>query len=181
MFADPGLGDEYDRFMKDAKHYAGMVTLIHDHNVGRIYRDEDGVKRIDYDLSAMDFPAMKAAFKAAARVYFAAGAEKVFMPTVARTVIEREEDIEAVVEAIPHEAHALRVVSYHPQGTARMGADPAKSVVGPYGETHEVKRLFVADASLFPTSMIVNPQLSVYGVAGYIADQIKQRHQGDFG
>lgn len=181
MFADPGIGEEYDRFMKEAKHYAGMVTLIHDHNVGRVYRDGDGVKRIDYDVSALDFPAMKAAFKAAARIHFAAGAEKVFLPTVARTVIAREADIEAVVEAIPHEAHALRVVSYHPQGTARMGADPAKSVVGPHGETHDVRRLFVADASLFPTSMIVNPQLSVYGLAGYIADQILHRHRGYFG
>lgn len=181
VFVDPGLGSDYDRFMKEAKHYSAMVTLIHDHNVGRVWRDEAGVKRIDYDLAAIDFPAMKAAFKAAARVYFAAGAEKVFLPTVTRMVIEREEDIEALVEAIPHEPHAMRLVSYHPQGTARMGADPAKSVVGPWGETHEVKRLFVADASLFPTSMIVNPQLSVYGLAGYIADQLKGRYAGYFG
>lgn len=87
----------------------------------------------------------------------------------------------AGVEAIPHEAHALRVVSCHPQGTAHMGADPARSVVGPQGETREVRRLFVADASLFPTSMIVNPQLSVYGLAGYIADQILHRYRGYFG
>lgn len=180
LFVEPGLGADYDRFMKDAKRYSAMVTLIHDHNVGRVWRDDDGNKRIDYDLADIDFPAMKAAFKAAAKVYFAAGAEQVFLPTVTRMVIEREEDIEATVERIPNEAHALRLVSYHPQGTARMGTDPAKSVVGPYGETHEVKRLFVADASLFPTSMIVNPQLSVYGLAGYIADQVNGRYAAYF-
>lgn len=181
LFADPGLGDEYNRFMKDAKRYSGMVTLIHDHNVGRVFRDKDGIKRIDYNLADIDFPAIKAAFKAAARIYFAAGAEKVYLPTVTRHYIEKAEDIDAVVDAIPNEPHALRLVSYHPQGTARMGADPAKSVVGPHGETHEVKRLFVADASLFPTSMIVNPQLSVYGLAGYIADQIQHRYGSYFG
>ncbi|MFZ5755538.1 MAG: FAD-dependent oxidoreductase [Pseudomonadota bacterium] len=180
LFVDPGLGEEYDRFMKEAKHYSAMVTLIHDHNVGRVYLDDDGIKRIEYDLAGIDFPAMKAAFRAAARVYFAAGAEKVFLPTVTRTVIERVEDIDAVVEAIPNEPHALRLVSYHPQGTARMGADPARSVVGPDGETHEVRRLFVADASLFPTSMIVNPQLSVYGLAGYIADRIRLQYGAYF-
>ncbi|MFZ5722804.1 MAG: FAD-dependent oxidoreductase [Pseudomonadota bacterium] len=180
LFVDPGLGADYDRFMQEARHYSAMVTLIHDHNVGRVYLDDDGIKRIEYDLAATDFPAMKAAFKAAARIYFAAGAEQVFLPTVTRTVIERAEDIEAMVEAIPDEPHALRLVSYHPQGTARMGADPARSVVGPRGETHEVRRLFVADASLFPTSMIVNPQLSVYGLAGYIADQVRHRYGSYF-
>jgi choline dehydrogenase-like flavoprotein len=180
LFSDPGLGADYDRFMAESFRYSAMVTLIHDHNVGRVYRDDDGIKRIEYDLAASDFPAMKAAFKAAARIYFAAGAECVFLPTVARTVIEREEDIERIVESIPHEPHALRVVSYHPQGTARMGADPAQSVVNPWGETHDVKRLFITDASLFPTSMIVNPQLSVYGLAGYVSAQLLGRYGAYF-
>lgn len=180
LFVDPGLGADYDRFMKEAKHYSAMVTLIHDHNVGRVMLDADGIKRIEYDLAGTDFPAMKAALKAAARIYFAAGAEQVFLPTVTRMVISRVEDVDAMIDSIPNEPHALRLVSYHPQGTARMGANPATSVVGPDGETHEVRRLFVADASLFPTSMIVNPQLSVYGLAGYIADRIRDQYPGYF-
>ena len=32
----------------------------------------------------------------------------------------------------------------------RMGVDPKRSVVNPYGESHDVKGLYVADASLFP-------------------------------
>jgi choline dehydrogenase-like flavoprotein len=180
LFSDPGLGEDYDRFMAGAKRYSAMVTLIHDHNVGRVYRDDEGIKRIEYDLSDMDFPAMKLAFKAAAKIYFAAGAECVFLPTVARTVINSAAEIDAVVDALANDPHALRVVSYHPQGTARMGNDPTRSVVNPWGETHEVKRLFVADASLFPTSMIVNPQLSVYGMAGYVADQVLTRYASYF-
>lgn len=180
LFSDPGLGEDYDRFMKDAKRYSALVTLIHDHNVGRVYRDEQGIKRIEYDLADADFPAMKMAFKAAARIYFAAGAECVFLPTVARTVLNSPAEIDPVIDALANEPHSLRIVSYHPQGTARMGADPARSVVNPWGETHEVKRLFVADASLFPTSMIVNPQLSVYGLSGYIADQVLGRYAGYF-
>jgi choline dehydrogenase-like flavoprotein len=172
LFVDAGVGADYDAFMADMGHYAGMVTLIHDHNVGSVYLDDKGIKRIDYNLADIDFPAMKAAFKAAARVFFAAGAERVHLPTVAHRVIDRPEDIEAVVDAIANDPHALRLISYHPQGTCRMGADPRRSVVGPQGQTHDIRRLFVADASLLPTSIIVNPQLTVYALAGYVAHHI---------
>ncbi|HEX4937602.1 MAG TPA: GMC oxidoreductase, partial [Candidatus Kapabacteria bacterium] len=59
-------------------------------------------------------------------------------------------------------------------GTCRMGSDAATSVCTPHGETHDVKNLFITDASLFPTSIIVNPQVTVYTLASYIADHILQ-------
>ena len=97
-----------------------------------------------------------------------------FLPTVTRRVIDSVDQIDAVVDSIANEPFTIRMVSYHPQGTMRMGADPTQSVVGPWGETHDVKRLFVVDASLFPTSILVNPQESVYAISTYIADHILQ-------
>lgn len=171
MSTEPGTGKAYLDFMSRAKNYASCISLIHDHNVGRVSL-VDGEKQIDYQIADADFPAMKAAFKAAAKIYFAAGAERVFLPTGDKRVIESEEQIDTVVDGIENHPFALRMVSYHPQGTMRMGSDPAKSVVNPYGETHDVKGLFVCDASLFPTSIIVNPQESVYALSNYIADRI---------
>lgn len=180
MAVEPGTGSAYLDFMSKAKNYASMVTLIHDHNVGEI-KWEDGKKKIVYDLSEADFPAMKAAFKAAAKIYFAAGAKRVFIPTTNRLVIEKESDIESVIESIPYGQQTIRMVSYHPQGTMRMGKDKAKSVVNPYGEAHDVANLFVADASLFPTSIIVNPQMTVYAISHYIADEILKNQHKYFG
>lgn len=171
MSTEPGTGAVYLDFMSRSKNYASCVTLIHDHNVGEV-RWEDGRKVIDYQIADSDFPAMTAAFKAAAKIYFAAGAKKVFLPTVTRRVIESADQIDAVIDMIPNEPFTFRMVSYHPQGTMRMGADAANSVVGPWGETHDVKKLFVVDASLFPTSILVNPQESVYAISSYIADHI---------
>ena len=51
-------------------------------------------------------------------------------------------------------------------------SDPKTTVVNPYGETHEVKNLFVADASLLPTSIGYNPSETVYALASYISDRI---------
>ena len=179
MSTEPGTGKPYLDFMSRAKNYASCVTLIHDHNVGQVSM-VDGKKQIDYQIADSDFPAMKAAFKAAARIYFAAGAERVFLPTGDKRIVESEDEIDAVIDSIENNPFAIRMVSYHPQGTMRMGADAAHSVVNPYGETHDVKGLFVCDASLFPTSIIVNPQESVYALSNYIADHIIEDKAGYF-
>ncbi|HEX4939760.1 MAG TPA: GMC family oxidoreductase, partial [Candidatus Kapabacteria bacterium] len=168
-----GIGKPFMDYMTNLKKLAGMVTLIHDHNVGEIRWDE-GSKRIDYRIAESDFPAMKASIKAAAKVHFAAGAKRVFVPTVQQKVIGNVNEIDAVVDEIELSPQAFRMVSYHPQGTCRMGMDAKKSVVNPHGETHDVKGLFITDASLFPTSIIVNPQVTVYALSSYITDHIVQ-------
>lgn len=167
----PGLGQPFMDFMSKAKKMAAIITLMHDHNVGEV-RWNQQTKQIDYQVADIDALALKAAIKAAAKVHLASGAKRVYLPTVVPGVIERGDDLDAKVDAIQVGPHTLRMVSYHPQGTCRMGADPRTSVVGPYGESHEVKGLYVTDASLFPTSIIVNPQITVYALATYIADHI---------
>lgn len=167
----PGIGKPFMDYMGRLKNLAGMVTLIHDHNVGEI-RWDDEKKRIDYRLADTDFPAMKAAIREGARIHFAAGARRVYVPTVQHAVIDSPDQIDAVLGGIRNEPMTFRMVSYHPQGTCRMGKDRSRSVVGPHGETHDVAGLFVADASLFPTSIIVNPQVTVYAMASYISENI---------
>jgi choline dehydrogenase-like flavoprotein len=63
---------------------------------------------------------------------------------------------------------------WHLLGTARMGADPSRSVVNEWGRSHDVKNLFIVDGSLFVTSGAVNPTSTIQALALYIADRIKQ-------
>lgn len=169
MLNEPGTGKPFMHYMEDMKYYSGIVTLIHDHGVGEIRWDEDH-KTVDYRVADADFPAMQKAIKACARIQFAAGAEKVFVPTYHPLTIHSEDEIDAVVDSLENEPSGLRMVSYHPQGSCRMGPDPDSSVVNVYGESHDVPGLYVADASLFPTSTIVNPQVTVYALAHWVAD-----------
>ena len=60
-------------------------------------------------------------------------------------------------------------------GTARMGTDPARSVVNGWGRSHDVKNLFIVDGSIFVTSGGVNPTSTIQALALYIADQMKPR------
>ncbi len=61
----------------------------------------------------------------------------------------------------------------HPCGTLAMGIDPATSVVSADGNIHGIKNLWVTDASVFPTSMGVNPSLTIAANALRVAENIK--------
>ncbi|MFJ7216275.1 GMC oxidoreductase [Amycolatopsis sp. NPDC098790] len=61
----------------------------------------------------------------------------------------------------------------HPQGGAPMGDDPARSVVGPDGRSHDVDGLYVADASLLPAVLSVAPELTVRALAAKVAEAIR--------
>ena len=54
-----------------------------------------------------------------------------------------------------------------------MGLDPDNSVVNEWGQSHNVKNLFIIDGSVFVTSGAVNPTTTIQALALYISDQIK--------
>ena len=68
----------------------------------------------------------------------------------------------------------IRTAGWHLMGTARMGKDPDRSVVNEYGQSHDVKNLFIVDGSVFVTSGGVNPTSTIQAVALHIADYIKR-------
>lgn len=67
----------------------------------------------------------------------------------------------------------LQPAGWHLMGTARMGSDPAKSVVNEWGRCHDVRNLFIVDGSVFVTSAGVNPTSTIQALALYVADTMK--------
>jgi choline dehydrogenase-like flavoprotein len=63
----------------------------------------------------------------------------------------------------------------HPLGTLAFGDDPRRSVVKSSGEHHQVEGLFVLDGSLFPTSIGVPPQISIYTFARHLSRFVVER------
>lgn len=167
-FGVPGIGRAAAEISKQVKNIASMVQLTHDQSVGRIYWD-DGVKKLDYRLSEKDKAGIRKGMKSAAKIWFAAGARKVILPTVMPNFLESEKEIESI-DRLPMAPNDLVLISYHPQGTCRMGSDPQKSVVNSRGQSHEIPNLVIADASVFPSSVMVNTQLPIYAAATHFAD-----------
>jgi len=63
---------------------------------------------------------------------------------------------------------------WHLLGTARMGSDPATSVVDGNGRCHAVPNLLIADGSVFPTVGALNPGSTIGALALKLADGLAQ-------
>ena len=83
-----------------------------------------------------------------------------------------------------HEAiGAIRIITQeiwvdqpgHLLGTARMGDDPATSVVDSYGKTHDVDNLYIADGSIFVTSGSANPTCTISALALRVAKSLVEQ------
>lgn len=167
-FTIPGIGTEASDLAKRVSHIANMVQLTHDESVGRVSWD-DGVKKIAYRVGEEDKKRMRKGFKAGARIWFAAGAQKVILPTIVPMILTSEKEID-LVDQMPMGPGDMNMISYHPQGTCRMGSNSRHSVVNSRGQCHDIPNLVIADTSVFPTSVMVNTQLPVYAIATHFAD-----------
>jgi choline dehydrogenase-like flavoprotein len=58
-------------------------------------------------------------------------------------------------------APQIRETGWHLLGTAKMGDNPADSVVDGYGRAHDVPNLYVMDGSTWPTSAGMNPTATI--------------------
>jgi choline dehydrogenase-like flavoprotein len=91
-------------------------------------------------------------------------------------VIERGRVAE--FEAADPPPSALRLEAFHPMGTARMAADRKRGITDPDGSVRGIDGLFVADASLLPTSPGVNPMMTVIAMSAHVARGLAGRLTG---
>lgn len=108
------------------------------------------------------------ALKEAGTILFQAGADRV-MPATFRY---REFDSTAQLddlEGLLKQRGNRSLQTAHPQGGNRMSADPSQGVVDPSCRVHGYDNLYVCDASVFPTAVTVNPQLTVMALAHHAA------------
>jgi choline dehydrogenase-like flavoprotein len=104
---------------------------------------------------------------------YAAGASEVY-PQLAGIPTLAEKEI-AELEASPPSPSALRLEAFHPMGTARMDADPTSGVVDTDGAMHGAEGLYVADGSLLPSSIGVNPMMTIIAMASQVARGLAAR------
>jgi choline dehydrogenase-like flavoprotein len=86
-------------------------------------------------------------------------------------MIRNESDIAQIARA-GFGANRHTLFSAHQMGGCQMGADPGASVVDAHGRHHDLDNLWITDGSIFPTSLGVNPQLSIYAIARKLAGEI---------
>jgi choline dehydrogenase-like flavoprotein len=167
----PGYGAAHRELMTLYPRLGAIGIFLHDHTRGRLEFDDNGPPAVVYRLGGTDEEQLLDAMVKASEVSFAAGAEKVFLPYNEMVVLGKRGVYQAIRDR-GIRANDPLFISYQPQGTLRMGGNPKRSVVNGVGEAHAVKNLFVADASVFPTSVAVPGQITVMTLATRTAQHI---------
>src|SRR5205823_126928 len=146
-------------------------VMIEDTSRGRVRPGPGGRPLITYWLNHHDVARLKRSVEILARVYFAGGAHTVLPLVHGFDEMHSLDDVERF-RRTRVTARDFEITAYHPLGTARMGANPRKSVVGPDFQVHDTPGLYVADGSVIPTSPAVNPQLTIMAMATRAAEHI---------
>jgi choline dehydrogenase-like flavoprotein len=170
----PTFLEYHQKFMEDFTHYTMAGVMIRDESNGTISLTENGNPRVHYVLSQKDIKNISNGLKTLAEMWFDVGAEQVISGHRDVTLLNRKEDIQTLVQAVETNPDALQVASAHPQGGNRMGEDVENCVVDSKCKVHGFKNLYICDASVFPTSLGVNPQVTVMAIAAMTADNINK-------
>lgn len=174
-----GAGRDHQRSMLDFGHVGSIGVHLCDRSAGRVGLGNGGSIRASYRLDREDTRQITYGIARAAEVHFAAGATEV-NPNIPRVGVLKPGDL-AQFEATTFKASELRLEAFHPMGTARMAADPAKGVCAPDGSVNGTPGLYVADASLFPTSVGVNPMMTIIAFAKQVARGVANDSAGPAG
>jgi choline dehydrogenase-like flavoprotein len=162
-----GAGRSHQEAMLDFGHVGSIGVHLSDRSSGRVGLGAGGALRASYTLTRDDAGRLAFGIARAAEIHFAAGATEVY-PNIARVGVLRPGDL-AEFEATSFKPSELRLEAFHPMGTARIAADPRQGACAVDGSLHGTRDLYVADASLFPTSVGVNPMMTVIAFAKQVA------------
>lgn len=169
-----GHGKAHRRHMAQLDRLHIQIALMrdgfHPDSVGgQVRLDKHGYPELDYPISDYLWDGMRRALKVMAELQFAAGAKEVLPLHTEATPVHGLKEAHAMIDALPMRALHTRVVSAHVMGGCVLSPDPQRGVANLEGRHHQLENLWIADGSIFPTSIGANPQLSIYTFAGRIA------------
>jgi choline dehydrogenase-like flavoprotein len=162
-----GAGESHQRAMLDFGHIGSIGVHLCDKSSGRVGLGPEGSLRASYKLLKDDADRLAFGIARAAEVHFAAGASEVY-PNIARVGVLKPSDLPKF-ESTSFKPSELRLEAFHPMGTARISTNESDGVCTIDGSVHGTKNLYVADASLFPTSVGVNPMMTIIAFAKQVA------------
>ena len=147
--AVPYLGDRHREVMLAYRRTAQFGLMVRDTSRGRLLLGRAarsaGRPLVRYDVNAADLATIRRGVDRLVELLRAGGARAVHAPGR---------------DGLP-----LKLMAFHPLGTARAAARPADGVVDADLRVHGVDGVYVADAGAVPTALGVNPQLTIMALA----------------
>lgn len=165
----PGKGLEHQALMERSREIATFGFLVSDEPAGRVHRGIDGRPFVRYDITPGDHDKMLFGLKRLCELFAAAGAEELYLPTWKLPILKADADFEAEIDAAGIKPADLELAAFHPLGTCGFGPDAETFPLDTDLKVRGREGLFVADGSIFPSSLAVNPQLSIMAMATRLA------------
>ena len=171
-----GFGDAHRRFMEAFPRLQMILVLACDRATpkNRVTVDATGRPVVRYTFMPETIEALVRGTRAAARVFFGAGALRMHAPIADPPTIECGDAgrVDSLIGARHFQSGRVSVSAAHVMGGCSMG-QPHAAVTDSYGRVHGVPWLRVADASLFPDALEINPYLTVMALADRVAEGIR--------
>jgi choline dehydrogenase-like flavoprotein len=166
----PGIGEENARWMRDYNHMLTAATLVEDEAEGRVVLGPDRQPYMRFDLSPRDLQTVHRGVARTAELLFAAGARRVLLPFADLPELASADELGRIRDR-PPVPDTVELMTVHIMGTARMAVDARDGATDPSGAVHGIDGLVVADASVLPSSIGVNPQETIVAMALRNADR----------
>jgi choline dehydrogenase-like flavoprotein len=172
-----GFGEDHSKLMRAFPRLQMIIVLAIDPALesNRVVVGSDGEPVVDYTMGPSVLDSLHRSMVASARVFFAAGAERVHAPAGVTFFIDRvdADRVEALIPRSNVVPGKISVASAHIMGGCRMGRDTTDSVTDSWGRVHGSRGLFVADSGLFPQCSEINPYITVMALADRVAEGIR--------
>jgi len=167
-------GRELGSLMAQYNRIVTAGCLVEDTGTGRIRNIPGLGPQVFYQISDADAARVVRGVELSAEAMFAAGARRVLLPFDGVPPASSPAEVRAALSR-PVRKKSIELFTVHLMGTARMSEDPRRGVTDSFGAFHGVPGLFVADASLFPGPVGVNPMETVLALAARNARQLIAR------
>jgi choline dehydrogenase-like flavoprotein len=169
----PGWAERYELNVTRYRHLACISVLVGTRpSPSRLRRQPlTGAPSFAFEATRTEVGRLVNGIQLASSILLAAGALRVVPPTFEDAELRTSADVARLKRSVVR-GEQLLLASSHPQGGNAVSRDPALGVVDPTFRVHGTRNVYVCDASVFPTSTGVNPQLTVMALANYAAPLI---------
>jgi len=168
----PGWFEDHFENMRRYNRLMAVGVLVGTAGNGQVKEALTGGPDIAYTPEPADLRKLADALKELGQILFAGGARRVMANTWGYDVFTTPTDLERL-DRIVLDPSYIALGTGHPQGGNAMSINSRRGVIGPDFRVHGYDNLYVCDASVFPSSLTVNPQLTIMSLAHYAAPLIR--------
>jgi len=162
----PFSRERHRELMLRFQNLSQFGVMVSDRSRGFV-RERAGRVEIRYDILPEDVERFRRGIQYLTELYWAAGATEVYQPVESGAAL-RHGDMGPLADRGLRPGE-LSLMAFHPLGTARADADPDRGVLDGGLRLHGVDGLYVSDASAVPSSLGVNPQITIMALATRLA------------